>query len=230
MELILSPRRVLVTLLVIIGLLVVASSAGVAWYLHYLPEKLPLLVNLFNVNAEANVPTFFSALLLFASSVLLAVVGSGHRARRESFIPWRALAVLFLFMAVDEVVSLHEQLSFWLQGHMHTSGYFYFAWVIPYGIATTAIVILFSRFLFRLPTRTRVLFILAGTTYVAGALGFEMLSGNYIRPGASDAGFAVLYTFEESLEMLGITFFIYALLDYIGVQFGAVRCTVEGNR
>ena len=226
MELRLSPRRVLVTLLVIIALLVVASSAGVTWYLHYTPEKLPLLVNLFNLNAEANIPTFFSALLLFASSVSLAVIGTGHRARGEPFIPWLALAVIFLFMSVDEIATLHEQLSFWLQGRLHTSGYFFFAWVIPYGIATAVIVILFSRFLFRLPIRTRVLFIVSGATYVAGALGFEMLGGNYIRPGARDSVFTVYYTFEESLEMLGIAVFIYALLGYMGEQFGTVRCTI----
>jgi len=227
MELKLSPGRVLVTLLSIIAFLVVASSAGVAWFLFYPPQVMPLLVNLFNLNAEGNIPTFFSSFLLLTASALLAVIGRCNRGRGGVFMPWQILAVIFLFLAVDETASLHEQLTFLLRARLHTSGYLYFAWVIPYGMATLVVAALFSRFLLRLPAGTRVRFLLAGTIYVTGAVGMEMLGGKYIgTPGARESIYSVLYTMEETLEMLGIAFFVHALLEYMGNQFGTIRLTV----
>ncbi len=49
--------------------------------------------------------------------------------------------------------------------------------------------------------------------YGLAGLGMEMLGGKYISlAGAREVVYAVIYTTEEALEMLGIALFIYALM------------------
>ena len=65
-----------------------------------------------------------------------------------------------------------------------------------------------------------VLFVVSAVVFVAGAIGFELVDGRqYEAHGADDIVYAILYTCEESLEMLGTAIFIYALLLYIARRF-----------
>ncbi|MEO0888247.1 MAG: hypothetical protein AAFY54_20270, partial [Cyanobacteria bacterium J06648_10] len=67
-----------------------------------------------------------------------------------------------------------------------------------------------------LPPKTRRLFYLSGSLYVSGILGMEMLTGYYISSfGGGEGTIIALNGIEESLEMLGVTLFIYTLLDYL---------------
>jgi hypothetical protein len=208
-------------LLVSIGFLILASSLGVAWFIAYPPvEQIPVWVMVFNVNVEGNIPTLFSSLQLVAAAVLLSGIGYCHRHEGQPYALWYALAVIFLFLAIDETSALHENLTVRVRTALGTSGYLYFAWVIPYGIAVLLLAAVFARFLLRLPRSTMSYFIMSGTIYLAGTLGFEMLGGNYISlPGAQEITYSVIYTVEEALEMIGIALFIYALMKYITSVF-----------
>jgi hypothetical protein len=162
------------------------------------------------------VPTFFSAFNLVTSALLLAVVASQSRAERYSA-HWRWLAVLFAFLAVDEDASLHEMLIGPVRELLPVSGPLFFAWIVPYGLAVLAIGLLYLPFVRSLPARTRVLFIAAGSLYLAGALGIESVGGWYFsRNGETeDLRYSLLVAAEEFAEMSGIILFIYALLDYL---------------
>jgi hypothetical protein len=132
------------------------------------------------------------------------------RARR----PWAALSAIFLFLAIDEFASLHEMLTtptkHLLSG---TSGFFHFAWIIPYGIACLIIGVAFLRFFINLPPSIRMGFFLSGTVYLSGAVGFEMLGSAFVDArGGDNAIYALIYSTEELLEMLGASVFIFTLL------------------
>ena len=72
--------------------------------------------------------------------------------------------------------------------------------------------IAYARFLIHLPRRTCVLFLLAGAVYVGGALGMEMVAAVYDQShGYENAVTASLSTVEETMEMLGLVLFNYAL-------------------
>lgn len=71
---------------------------------------------------------------------------------------------------------------------------------------------------------------LAGTIYILGAVGFEMIGGvviHYFK--ANSQPFFWAYTIEESLEMLGIILFIYALLNYLFDDGGSLSIIGEIN-
>lgn len=185
------------------------------------------LVPLFNFDAEANVPTFFSALSLLFSSVLLFVISIGSKRKGSHFIPWLLLSVFFLFLTIDEIAFIHEHFSAALRARFHTSGMLYFAWIIPYGMALLVFVLCYSKFLIDLPRKTRILFLVSGAIFIAGALGFELLGGRHLSlHGGNNVAYALYYTCEELLEMLGIALFNYALLLYIVNAFQVLTITL----
>ena len=74
------------------------------------------------------------------------------------------------------------------------------------------------------------LFVLSGAVYVGGALGFELLGGWYASSeGVGNIQYAIITTFEELFEMLGIVFFIYSLLTYIKSEFDSYSITVKSG-
>ena len=75
---------------------------------------------------------------------------------------------------------------------------------------------MFRQFIYNLPLRTRNSFLLAGSIYVAGALGWETIGG-YLADvnGLDTTSYWLAATIEELFEMFGILIFIHSLLVYI---------------
>ena len=92
------------------------------------------LINLFALQEEANLPTIYSSFQLLSASVLLVWVSVISSQRGERFARhWKGLAVVFLYLAVDESAKLHE-LSIMPVLHLidgHATGILYWPWVIP---------------------------------------------------------------------------------------------------
>lgn len=97
-----------------------------------------------------------------------------------------------------------------------------------WGIFVLVCLLSFVRFLAALPARIRRLILIAGTVYVGSALGVEMLDGYYAQMYSNDnMMYSILTTIEESMEMLGIIIFIYALLSYIGSYMKGLNLKVN---
>ncbi|MCZ6672888.1 MAG: hypothetical protein O7C75_08110 [Verrucomicrobia bacterium] len=154
-----------------------------------------------------------------------------HKLERSAFLPWLGLALIFCFLAIDETAVIHERFTQPVRETLGTDGLLHYAWVIPYGLAVLVIAILYLRFLFRLPKRFLILFIVAGAIYVCGAIGFEMLSGNHEVPyGRENLLYCTYYTLEELFEMTGIVLFIYGLLSYITEKFDGLSLNLKADK
>lgn len=212
-----APKRVAVFLFCVVVSLTLASLA-VNFSSYILGHgRLFGLVNLFNVDAEANIPTWFASVSLMACSGLLAAIAQiqSHESTTKAS-DWRTLAGIFLFLSIDELASLHELLIDPVRDTLGVTGIFYFAWVIPYIVLVVLLGIRFLKFLTQLPAQTRHSFILAGALYVGGALGMEMIDGLYASVyGKANFTYAAMTNLEEFLEMLGIVVFIHSLLVYL---------------
>ena len=187
------------------------------------------LVPLFHFDREQNLPTFFSALMLLFSAGLLAVCAFRASAAREKYLPWAILALVFAFLSIDEIASIHEKLDALIHHYAPASGVFHYAWVAPYGVGVILLAVLLGPWFFRLPRRLQILFVLSGGFYVGGALGMEILSGLYYS-GVEDAGVETktlfgdaLASVEELAEMTGVAIFIYALLTHLCGEKGKIR-------
>jgi hypothetical protein len=183
---------------------------------------------LFNLNGEANLPTWFSsALLLLAAGLLALIWRTTPPATRGDRRTWAVLAAVFLFLAADETAEIHEMLNP-LRDLFRADGLLYWAWVGPYGIAGLVLLVACLRFLRRLPRRTTALITGAGALYVGGALVLEILGGYAMeRFGRGSLPVVATYTVEELCEMLGLVLFVYALLDYLGARGGRIDVAIE---
>ncbi len=221
MEFRLRPLRVLVGLLAVVSALLVANLLGLL-STHILAEDAPYqkLVPAFDFRQEHNIPTLYAASAIMLCALLLTFIGFSMRPTdRVQSNHWLVLAGVFGFLACDELFAFHERLIVPIRALLGTSGLLNWPWMIPYGIGLAALCAAYLPWLLRLPRRTRRLFIGSGIVFVAGAIGFEMLGAREsdLR-GNQGAFFGVLYTFEELFEMLGIAFFIHALLLYIDTR------------
>ena len=186
------------------------------------------VVKLFDFNEERNIPTLYSSFALIIASILLFTITSIHRKNGSPYYYWLGLGFIFLFLSVDEIASIHERLILPLRELLQTSGFLYFAWVIPYGIAFLIFSIAYSKFLFSLPNKTKLLFIVSGATFIAGAIGFELIGGKRVELyGEDNFIYCLIYTCEEFLEMLGIVIFNYALITYITEHIKGLKIAIK---
>ena len=96
--------------LVGLSLLICLIDVGSAWWLRSTmeaPAWIGTLQALFAVGEEANVPTWFSALLWAGLATTAAVISRLTTGRRYY---WLLLAVIASLAAVDEIAQLHEKL------------------------------------------------------------------------------------------------------------------------
>jgi hypothetical protein len=216
----LSPRRVALVLGAIA--LCFALQSLVMEYLienrldHEAHATLIQVIDLFSVNAEQTIPTWYATLLLLGAAVVLAHITLAKRVRQESHTRyWGGLALIFLYLSIDEAAVIHEIASDAIQALVTTTGYLEFPWLIAALPLVLLFGLLYVRFLFHLPRRTALLFVLAGVIYIGGAMGIEAVSANqYSLEGGVTFPYLVISTMEELCEMWGIVVFIYALLSY----------------
>ena len=129
---VLAPRRVCIVLAGIAAIIIgVATVLGVAKRFWWGGDPFGL-VNLFRLNGEGNIPSYFSGGLLALNAGLLALAGQvrtddGRRRR-----VWALLACVFLFLSFDELFEVHEALIEPLRGAWNLSGLLYFAWLLVY--------------------------------------------------------------------------------------------------
>ncbi|MCP2043940.1 multidrug transporter [Pontibacter sp. HSC-36F09] len=220
--LLLSPENVLRKLSIIIFVLLLADIAGIVLdsVLQYDSRLTRILMYYFTFNGESNIPAFFSSVMLLAASGLLFLIYIQHkRSAQENYTRhWFILGCLFLFMAIDENTQVHERVADFVRPRLTTdlSGMLHWAWVVPYGVLTLAVVAYFLRFVLRLPAYTRNLILVSGALFVTGALGLEFFEGYlYKRYGIDHLYNRILYCLEELMEMSGVALFIYTLLDHL---------------
>ena len=206
---------------VLVGIAVLVS------YLAYFREAaVPRVVlHAFLLNEEQNIPTFFAFSLLLLCSALLTLIGArAHRAQQAFSLHWVLLAGLFFLGAFDEAARLHERLIGPIRGALDTSGWMYFAWIIPAGALVAVLAVVYLPFLRALPPPFGRLFVLSGALYLGGALGVEMPGGAYYeRHGDQTFTYQLITTVEETLEMLGLTVFAYSLMRFLARRAESVR-------
>lgn len=218
MKLCIDSKRLFRQQLYIIAGLIFLSIV-VKGILHFYKSDTIVLLNaVFNVDDEHNVPTLY-AFLQIEWAALLCFMLAKHSWRLNRLLGkyWLFLGSLMAYAGVDELETLHEQLSALLQQRYQTSGIFYFAWVIPAGLLVLICGIVLLRLLWLLPRITRRRLIIAGCIYVGGAIGGDIAGGWYISTHGDGLGWPYIFEYhvEECMEMVGIAFFTYSLLQHV---------------
>ena len=182
----------------------------------------------FDFNEEFNLPSLYSSAILLISALLLRII---YNTIKSGKLAWLILSFTFLFLSLDELLSLHERIIPFTRNLLNLSGYFYFAWVVPYSIITAIIGFLYIPFLMRLPKKVRYLFITSGFIFVLGAVGIEAISARQFETfGGNTFEYFFYYTLEECLEIIGISLFIVSLLYYLAKHSSVTNQQVKLGR
>ena len=115
------------------------------------------LLGLVNLDTEGNIPTFYATILLLAASAILLLIGL--RDKKKYY--WFLLSAIFCFLALDENISIHEQLTTLTKSAIGVEDptIMPVAWIIPYGIMSILLALFFFKFVWNLPKKTKILFV-----------------------------------------------------------------------
>jgi len=186
--------------------LVVAHLAGQYSRFFLGHDVLLGLIPRFNLEMEANVPTWFSSMLLAIASGLLAIIGVAARQERAPYARhWLLLSVVFVLLSLDETAQLHEMTLTPIRLYLGTSGLLYYAWVIPAMAFVLILAVAYLSWFLKLPRRYQSLFFASGVLYIGGAAGVELFEGRLTESGRYlDMTYMILVTIEETLELFGV--------------------------
>ncbi|MEX0738805.1 MAG: hypothetical protein WD071_05645 [Pseudohongiella sp.] len=216
-ELKLNPHSLVLVLSFVAGVLLLIH----VWLTihHYVVNDIPWVIRqLFDVDEENNIPTWFSSanlMLTAALTLVLAIDKWQHNDRWRMH--WMLLGWGFLLLSLDEMAGLHESLNSVTEA----------SWAIYALPLVLVLAIVFFRFLYFLSARTASLFILSGLVFLGGAVGVELYTEPYLYNDELNTLAYNLWTpVEEGMEMFGVILFQYALLDYM-TRDDSVLCRIS---
>jgi len=225
MEYTVNPKKVTVILLVIIATLAAMHIAQLVTYYVIGDPRVFDFIKMVDFDYETNLPTLYSVIAIILCSIILFLIASGKKKTQQPYrFQWKLLAWIFLFLALDEGVSIHEDIGDVMELFVTASGYLYFPWVIPYAGLLVILALVYFRFLLHLPRPTMIRFIIAGGLFLTGAIGIEIISAQEADiHGTATITYSILYTIEELCEMIAIVIFLQALLEYYASEFGTLK-------
>ncbi|SCZ53077.1 hypothetical protein [Thiohalomonas denitrificans] len=217
-----APAQIFFLLLLFEVLLVAAhwGDRALGWYLG---DPVWIIRRLVDLNGEMNIPTWFSSLQLAAIGGVFGYIWYRHRRLAGSEGPVTNLFLLaglgFLFLSLDESAGVHESVSIafekttWLPRFSGDHG----LWIPIYGVlGITALVIAWRqiRIIRALFPRLLTLFSAGVAIVLAGAVGVEIITYEFIEPGSMNYALAV--SLEEFCEMFGASVILYSALRLQG--------------
>ncbi len=233
-----SPKTLLMILVVISLALTLISFVGVVILDPYIgnpytgdplatPTSLSKIVLRFDVMHEGNIPSWFSGILLFFSAVLLGLIARAkHRQKDRMRWHWSALSLMFVAFSLDEVAYLHEGLNNFMRESEISA--LAIGWVVPAAVLVFCVGVAYIPFLRHLPATTRRWFVSAAVLFLGGALALEIVD-NFLLDSFDVQSRVMLISnhIQDLLEMLGVSLFIYALMDYIRSHMQPLRLVMS---
>ena len=213
-----TPRDALALL---IGLLLFELALVGAYLVDVmLDHPIKTLSAFINLDDEATLPNWFSTTQLF-------LIGAVFWRRGRQTLPfthpsrtfWYLAAAVFVFLSLDEAAAVHEKMThvlkqfFWVPRFNGDHG----IWIPFYVTVSVVAVIATKSQLQAIWKQGRHEFILMGVgalVFLAGAVGLEIISYQYLREGAPSMWYHAEVALEELFEMSGASLILYGAIQY----------------
>ena len=199
---------------------------------YYLLDHQPLLdhqlllaaMRQFSMLNEANIPTWYSTLLLASCALALAVIGFSQSRETGGYRRhWLILSLIFLYISMDEASVIHEMSIRPIREAFNLRGALYYAWTLPAGLLGTIFLLGYLGFLRNLPASSRNRIISAGLIYVGGAFGTEFIASYMWETQGDTFAYAMVCVLQESMEIAGASLFLSALLRHLASEDSPLR-------
>ena len=134
---------------------------------------------------------------------------------------WLFLSSLFIFLSLDESLSIHEEYNrihkFFYNRNLIPNLGINDSWIFVGLFFVVIVIICLFPLLISLPKKTLFYFLLSGIIFIIGAIGFEFIGIVMREIGLQRMSFIYLIRIliEEGLEMSGIAIFNCVLYHYI---------------
>lgn len=181
------------------------------------------VTNRLDFDDEASIPTWFSQLLFLVIALVGAALAFIEKGKKSSYWVWLTISLAGIIGSVDEVSTIHET---GLQGlHLlffdeNTPTVLANAWIIVVPVILSIGLLFLYKAKKVLPAKTIKQFIVAATIYIVGAVGIDVITSSagdidvFITQG-------LLVAVEEGMELLGLSYAIYALMSYAEENYRA---------
>lgn len=189
---------------------------------NVLNHPFEILTRLIDLDAEANLPAWYSSSQILFLGLLLSLFAFILRNRRPSpLLPAGVLSLICLALSLDEIAQIHEWLGNQSDKLLATgtrkSSFFGHTgiWMFLLGpVFLIAVTFLWRKLSPYLRGRGRVvrLYLLGFSMYVVSALGIEILA-NFV--SSSQVNSVIQIVCEEFGEMMGVTLLIWATLELL---------------
>lgn len=223
-----TPRRslalnILSWLLSVIGLLIVLHL--IMQYLnlnvyHELNGQIFEISNRVDFDDEASIPTWISQFILFAIGICAFFAAFLQKQKAAKQI-WTYIGIVGVVLSIDEVSALHElllQTTHLLLFHEARPTVLDNAWIILLPFIVLAGGWLAYLAIKHIPRKTVFLMIIGGGVLLFGAAIIDALTNADNVNTFMVRG--VMVALEESLEMIGSSTILYAVLDYLETNHG----------
>lgn len=204
MDVLALRRRLFAGIAIVSGLGLVAE----VWHARSDDAVIEALLPKLSLSFEANVPTWFSSSLLLGCALVAGAIAARRSAWHRH---WWGITAVLTWMSLDEAAELHEHLG----GHFETSGLLFYDWVIPAAAILTVLGVAYLRFVRALAPHTRNRLLVAAAIYITGALLMELPLGWWAEHhGSENLAYALIDWAEETLEMIGASLALVALVAH----------------
>jgi hypothetical protein len=162
--------------------------------MHFFPASISEVISdRFDMNVEANVPTWFASMLLFSVALCAFCIHSLSEDRLSRWF-WLVFSLGYLYLSVDEDSRIHELIN--------SIGVLWVYVLAPFALA---FFVMCAVFLARGDHKSLRNWILGGlAVYALGVLGCEAVA-NTLYPSMPALLHEIEYAVEEGLELIGTT-------------------------
>lgn len=182
-----------------------------------LGEPFEAISQWFNLDTESTIPSWFSSIQIFCIALIFLIMSQDVNKEDKAF-RWFLILVslVFVFMAVDEAVGIHEQITNILRDVAFIPEFLRGGiWMLMYLGTGLLLVIVFFKQVLRIWQQCRrgALFIAVGLAlFLGGGIGLELVSYLFSLYGTESAFYYIQVVTEEFCEMMGMSLVLYGSL------------------
>ena len=189
------------------------------------------LIPFFDVGSETSFPTYVSTVNLLVAAALCYLIYKASRLQQER--PsryWLVLCGLLVYLSVDEATMIHEQLGnlrrFFPGSDLIPSRH---DWLLAGAPLAFLLGLAMLPFLFCLPRKLAISFLLAGFVFAFGVIGMEFVGSLMLHQGASpeDFSYQLRRLLEEAFEMYGVVIFNCAAAGELARRVANLKLVVR---